>query len=311
MRILLTNHALEHLGGTEVWTYAMARELGRRGHHVDVATFLRGEPAQHISELPNVQLVYEPDSDGYGLALFNHNTCLAAWSDLPGFKVFTSHGPRQPLERPYPGADAYVAVSEEIKKQESANGYDMTVITNGVDLEAFRPGPPHNGAPRVLSMCKVEHAGAMVAKACKRLDYPFKAVHYLKAPMWDMHRIMRQFDIVVGCGRTAIEGLASGCDVLVFDAREHVPQADGWITPVNVEILRERNFSTRTLHTYWTVGHIETNLSRYEGRSQWGRQWALDNANIRDKADAYLELLPMSIDEPVHDPDLTAEYEVA
>ena len=92
-------------------------------------------------------------------------------------------------------------------------------------------------------MCKSVATTWMMEDACKALGYVHQWYHYQQQPTWDVATPMRYADIVVGCGRTAIEGLASGSSVLVFDGRQDAPLADGWVTADNVNELAERNFA--------------------------------------------------------------------
>ena len=311
MRILMTNHSLQYTGGTEKWTYALARELDGMGHDIDVFTFMRGVTSEHLE--PFARVLTELDTTArYDLILANHNTCQALVAALPGFKVFTCHGPSHHLERPGPGADAYVAVSAEVRAAYASLVGDMAVITNGVDLGEFRPAPRPARTPRVLSMCKMRTARNMVADVCRDMGFDFEGVAYAQAPVWDIARLMRAADIVVGCGRSAIEGLACGCDVLVFDARMgNSPRADGWIMPSNVEHLRQVNFSCRAFGVQWGEKELAEEL-QWHGTvgvpMGWARAWAEENADITDVATSYLALMDRA-GAPAHDPDLTAEYE--
>lgn len=289
MRVLLTNHSLQYVGGTEKWIYGMAQELSRLGHEVEVFTFLTGLSSEHIAE--HATIVDAVKGREYDVKLINHNTCQAVARAASGYTIYTSHGPRHPLEIPGTGADAYVGVSKEVWAKYAMMGINMEVVTNGIDLEAFAPGRPVVGPPRVLSMCKIGLAGAMVEEACAALGWRCTGVNYLSAPIWDVAPLMREADIVVGCGRTAIEGLASGCQVLVFDARTNrSPRADGWINEQNIEHLRQCNFSTRCYGMEWTVADLKRALVQYPGAAEWQREWAERHADVREKVQTYLEL---------------------
>ena len=305
MRILLTNHSLQFVGGTEKWTHAMALEMMRRGHEVEVFCLVGGmTSSMMLSEGITVRMTM---GSGYDLAMINHNTCLGMANRIDCPKIYTTHGPLNPLEMPAGGADAYVGVSEELKHwYKQFLDRDLTVITNGVDLEKFYPKEPdkesyisihgydqldtNKSGPRVLSMCKIPLAGAMVAEACRLQHLPFEGIHYISNPVWDTAELIQRHDIVVGVGRTAVEALACGKYVIAFDARaETGVQADGVLTPENIDLCRERNISTRTFKEQWTVEDIEKALYLYK-KDDWGRAWAERNADIKDKAQQYLDL---------------------
>lgn len=294
MKILLTNHSLQAVGGTEKWVYAMARELQRRQHEVEVFTFLKGVTSERLAAcgIP----VRTDVGTGYDLALVNHGTCLCMVHHLPAVKLFTSHGPRHPLEVPSLGADGYVAVSPEVRAQHAALGIDCRVIYNGIDLEEFGPTEDRwePGRPSLLAACKMSLAQGLVGEACRRADVHFDTVHYVSAPEWDMARRMQAVDWVVGCGRTAYEALACNKAVLVFDSRGKAgPRADGWLEVGNVDLIRQKNCSTRTHAWPWDIEGLVAALLEMRRRWEappphWMRAWAERQADVRQKADEYL-----------------------
>jgi len=283
MKILLTNHALEGVGGTEKWTHDMARILSE-DHEVSVFTYMRGITSEKIEEFAEVTDDVKP---GYDLVLMNHNPTIPHAQKAAAPIIRTCHGPKHGLEKPSWGADMYVGVSHEVK--DSAPEFGMSVITNGVDLEQFQPTDSSREIPRVLSMCKSAGASWMLSDACKKLGFHYQWLHYTERPTWETAQAIAQADIVAGCGRTAIEALASGKEVLVFDGREDKALADGWITEANVEELRKKNFSCRTHRHSWDLNGLVDVLAQY-APSDWARGWSEINSDIRHKSGEYLTL---------------------
>jgi hypothetical protein len=289
MNILMTNHSLEHVGGTEKWTYTMAKELASRGHEIDVCTLMQGETSGHMEEF--ARIAKEPLREEYDFILANHpSTSFYLYQErVGGQKIYTAHGPSHRLETPIPGGDRYVAVSDEVRAVRLAEGYRFPweVITNGVDLDDFTPG---NKKPKhVLVACKNADAGNMAIEAAIRNGCTWDAVHYTAKPTWDMASLMRDADVVIGCGRTAIEGMASGANVLVFDFRskKHGPRTDGWVTQDNVDHLRQFNFSCRGYGAECSLDTL-TSLLGMIPDAGWQRGWSEKNSDIRTKADEYL-----------------------
>lgn len=286
MRILITNHHLQHVGGTEKWVYAMACELRARQHDVEVFTFMRGMTSEKLEEA-GISVIDNPFGR-YDLCMVNHGTCLAVVrAKCQGPVVFTSHGPHHPLEFPGPGADYYVGVSEEVRATHIQRGYDMQVIRNGIDLQEFCPGPVNDREPRVLSMCKGIDAGAIVEAAAHRCGLNFFGVHYLGKPAWDMAREIRYADLVFACGRSAYEALACGKTVVVFDHRSAGLKADGLLTAENIGLVAQCNCSGRYGLLDWRMEDVERAMQEY-APSPWAREWAKCNVNIVEKADQYL-----------------------
>jgi len=325
MRILMTNHSLKDAGGTEKWTHTLACEFMRRGHEVDVFTFMKGITSEHL-EKDGAKIVEDPQDD-YDVMFSNHGTCLGFLTTrLSCPKIHTSHGPSHQLEIPSKGADTYVAVSWEVRARHAALGFYQELIGNGVDLLEFRPSEMLSGGhydvplsvtpqrSRVLSMCKDVNATDMVRFACDQAGLDFDYVHYTDAIVWDIASKMRTCDIVVGCGRTAIEGLACGRQVLVFDWRDPKAgsTADGWVTEGNVEDLAQSNFSARYNNHHWGVSEVVSALKDVPTKTGWQREWAKLNADVVSQADQYLRLVEKARKKSpirLHNPDLTAEYE--
>jgi len=287
VNILLTNHGLLGPGGTEKWTYYTARELSRIGHDVEVFTFRDGLAGTALKEFCKVTT--ETPTGDYDVIYSNHNTCLSQVQALGPPVIHTCHGPSNRLEVPVLGAWRYVGVSEEVVEGAMDHGIPMRLITNGVDLEEFCPQETPSGPPRVLSMCKSVATSWMLQDACAELGWPYDWVHYTTKPRWEIATLMKEADIIVGCGRTAIEGLACGKEVLVFDGRTDEPMADGWVTEENVELLRRKNFSCRTNEYWWNVPSLTRTLQQYEP-GNWSRAWAKENADISLKAQEYMKL---------------------
>lgn len=285
MKILLTNHSLMYVGGTEKWTYTMAKCLADRGHEVEVFTFLEGMTSEKIT--PFAKVITEV-GDGYDLVLANHHTCQYQVNDMECPKIRTSHGPKHPFEVPIAGADAYVCVSRETRA-EYAN-FRPTVITNGVDLDLFYPEDKKE--KHAVIATKDKNTGVLVASCLQERGWTFDAYHYTTAPVWDPSVLVNRASVVIGCGRTAIEALAAGCDVLLVDARNtnKSPRTDGWVTEENIEHLRQVNFSTRAYGKEATREVIDLLLAGYEESTGWQRPWAKENADVEEKVDAYLEI---------------------
>jgi hypothetical protein len=269
MRILITNNHLVEVGGSETWTRAMAAELA---HWHDVTVFaLELGPFADTLSCPVVSLT----SGAYDLALVNHNTCLEAVQDLAHVTIQTCHGVYPALEQPAPGADAYVAVSEEVAAHLRDLGY---------------PGI-REGRPRVLSTCQTYEGRDTVAAACDRLGLEFDYVHVDRRVV-DVETYMNRADLVVGLGRSAYEAMACGRSVLVFDQRAYMqPMTDGLVGEENIGDLLACNLSGRALAIPADAELIAGIIQGYDGSiGMANRRFAALNLNIRIQAMRYMEL---------------------
>lgn len=274
MRILLTNNHLQNWAGSETWTYTMAKELVRQGHTVEVSTFHTGAVSDLLPTVPY-------PAEEYDLCIVNHNTCLEKLKHIKGYKIFTCHGTKPPQEKPIDGADAYVAISDEISEYMEGLGYKNTIIHNGVDRQRFAPTTIGKG---VLSLGKTIEAANFAQDVAKLLGVPF---HWAKGEQNVEDRIRDAF-IVFTYGRGALESMSMGRQVYIYDARPYQPAwADGLLTTGNYKTIRATNFSGRAYK------HQHTPEMAYNIICDEYEQDILKLAekhNIKNQAKKYIEL---------------------
>lgn len=283
-RVLIATNHLNRLGGSETWTYTMAKEFERRGYEVDVFTLAEGEVSEKLS------VVKHPRGQ-YDLVLINHNTCLARLENVKGRKIFTSHGVFPDLEQPIEGADEYVAISEEVQDHMKEKGFESTVIRNGIDCERFKPKKKINKKPKkVLCMCQGEEARENVRKACEELGIE---VDDTATRIWDVEKKINEADIVFTLGRGAYEAMACGRAVIVYDSRVYSPMktADGIVTRKNAKEIAKNNFSGRRYKIRWTVEDIKKEIKKYKPEMGTdNRKIALESFNIKKQAEKYINI---------------------
>lgn len=281
VKILLATNHLDRIGGTETFIYTLSKELHRKGLEVDVFTFFKGLMSDEIKEFANI--VTKP-KDEYDLILINHTTCLSKLKHLSGTKVFTSHGVSHDLEKSEEGADHYVAISEGVA--ETMDNAD--IIRNGVDCERFKPnGLPKPKPKKVLSICQGIEARDKVETACNELGLEFD---WVERNVFDVENRIKEADIVVTLGRGAIESMASGKAVFVYDSRGYMGEkGDGMITRENWKELASHNFSGRARNIKYSVEDIKSNFKTYTQKMcEDNREIALENFNIAKQANEYL-----------------------
>jgi SAM-dependent methyltransferase len=286
-RILLTNNHLVQPGGSETWTYTVAQELLRRGFDVTVLALERGPFAGRF-ECPVVGEV----EGVFDLALVNHNSCMDAALLVAERTIVTCHGVYPDLEQPVPGADLYVAVSEEVLENLQYLGFDGLLIANPVDCTRFAPTMTINSEIRtVLSLCQGEQAEKLIVDLCAAQDLE------LLSPggdgrVFDVETLMQQADLVVGLGRTVMEAMACGRAALVLDSRSYSPYLmDGMVRPENADEMLRCNFSGRRFQRLVTEEDVAAEIGLYTATmGEWNRQWALRTVESRQQVDRYLEL---------------------
>lgn len=259
MRILLTNNHLARLGGSETWTYTMAKEFERRGYDVGVFTHEKGYVSNLLGDL------IDDNPKDYDLALINHNTCLDVGAK---FKIFTSHGVVPELEIPKQGANLYVAVNENV-----ANKYKLPyIIKNPIDTDLFKPTRPISQEPKeILAITDVPVAIATITPS--RTEY-------------NMPELMNRADVVITIGRGVLEAMSCARNVIIWDNRF-------WLGACGNGYLKD--FSV--LHGYVggsyerTKINLDEELKLYEQeQGEKNREYILKNHDVRLIADKYLNL---------------------
>lgn len=197
--------------------------------------------------------------------------------------VFTSHGIRPAIEWPLPGADAYVAVSEDIQR---FIPYSSRVIRNPINVRKFKPSKPiHASLKRVAFMSNnqgwvrsvVEEAADLAGVELR----VFGGEHRTNDPV----AAMNWADLVIGVGRTALEGLACGRNVICLD---HLG-GEGLLTEENIEAVRTSNFSGRLYRRWYTPRALAEEMALYDPERSL-RQYVVDNHSPERIAKDYLDL---------------------
>ena len=290
MRILLGTHYLAKTGGTESYTFALAMELKRLGHEVEHFAIIRGGVSLMLEE----KGVPFMTSDHYDLILANHTTVVEQlWPK--GFIVQTCHGNIAELEQPSPYADAYVAVSEEVREHLRSKGYRAAaVIANGIDCNRFcQKKPVSPTLQTVLSLCQSDVANDFIRRCCQQEGIRFLQSNKFTDNVWSIEELINESDLVVGLGRSAYDAMACGRCVLVYDYREYMGEflGDGMLTPESIQKSMLCNCSGRSNRLKYNEETFIKELQKYSPElGAWGREFALEHLNIEKAVEAYLDI---------------------
>lgn len=196
MRILLTQlMPIDTIGGTQSWNETVAMELRRRGH--SVGTVGRSGAASY-----------------FDLAIGSQ--WLPTLSEA-GRLVYVSHGIID-HERPPEGADAYVAVSEEVRDK-----WDWpkppTIIRQPIDLDFWHPD---TATTPDIDVLRFGYYGGMewLPGMCRDMGLSFHHMRNETDPLVIRHTLWRA-GVVIASGRSALEAMACGRPVIVADERPY------------------------------------------------------------------------------------------
>ena len=274
MRILLTNHHLVNVGGTETWIKTMAEELVRLGHDVEVLTLHVGPFAKQI----NVPVISE-FTDDYDLIIANHNTTIQK-TDTP--IIFTTHSFFIDIEQPDGRANVDVAVTEECASK------GQSVIRNGIDTERFKGKPINEELKTILYLSHPWNKKALpiIEEACK--DYELIT---LTEETYNIEELINKADLVIGMGRCLLEAMSCGRNVISGDHRSFMTsfRGAGMITEDNFDELKRCAFSGRENPIEFTVDKLKEEIAKYDPKRNL-RHRILDEYNIKKTVQDYLEI---------------------
>lgn len=299
MKILIGNHQLGDIGGSETHAYTLATELKKQGHDVTAlgACFNTGIVSSQLQK-NGIHCVYGRHAAAYDLILINHTSTAQAVEGCTGYKVQTCHGVYPQLEQPFPGMDRYVSISEEVQHHLKIKGYESIVIRNAVDCERFKPKTDlPSKLSKVLSLAHSERANNIIKHACSIAEVKYIELCKFKRQVnrWDMENVVNEADLVVSLGRGVFESVSCGRNVVVFDHRDYMNSpaiGDGFITIDNIDHLLTCNCSGRATRQEFNADSLAAELKKYTpevGRQL--RQYALENLNIENQAQKYIELI--------------------
>ena len=290
MKILLGTHYLAKTGGTESYTYALAMELQRLGHEVEHFAIVRGG----VSDLLDEKGVPFMSADHYDLILANHTTVVEQLWPY-GYIIQTCHGTIPELEQPSPYADAYVAVSEEVRQHLRSKGFQTAaVIANGIDCNRFSPKSPISSTlTTVLSLCQSDIANDFIRHCCLQEGIRFMQSNKFTDNVWRIEDLINESDLVVGLGRSAYDAMACGRCVLVYDYREYMGEylGDGMLTPDSIDQSMLCNCSGRASRLKYDEQAFIKEMQKYSPElAAWGREYAIENLNIEVAVRKYFDV---------------------
>jgi hypothetical protein len=248
MRIVLSHERFDGFGGTETYVLTVAEELQRLGHDVSIFSPLQGAMAEHAraagtpvlagSELPvDCDLVIA--SDG------------ATASDLaaayPGaVRVFVVHSTDYALQAP-PQLDgvahAVVVLNDRVARMVKARAWHAPVhrLRQPITLDRFWALGPPRPVPRVALVSSNHVAGIraeMIEQACRGAGLEVRWLG-LRDPSPFVEPAIADADLVIGLGRTVLEGMAAGRAGFVHG----IVGTDGWVTPARYAAMEADGFA--------------------------------------------------------------------
>jgi hypothetical protein len=275
LKILITNNGLAARAGSELYVRDLALALLRRGHIPIAYSTVLGEVADELrsATIPIVDnldsLSITPDII-HGHHHLETMTALLRFPTVPA--VYFCHGwiPWQEAPPKFPRILRYVAVDytcrDRLLLEHGIPDDRVSVLLNFVDLERFNPRLPLPARPRrgLVFSNQIRQSPLLAAlrESCDRqgieletIGIQFGAIHSRPED------ILGNYDIVFAKARSAMEALAVGTAVVLYDEAGLGPM----VTSEEFERLRRLNFGIRSLSlSRVTPEAISNQISRYD-----------------------------------------------
>jgi hypothetical protein len=271
VRLLLVTNQLTSINGAETYLITVGEALEAAGHDVTLVSQQLGEMAELAQEVGlNVVRdldVLRADADGV-IANDYPSACDAAAANSRTPVVFVAHADSFQFCTP-PQLDgvvsAVVALNGRVARQMRALGQPGLVVRlrQPIDVVRFAPRiPPRETARRVLLLGNYLSGTRrdMVERACASVGLEVLQVgrHGQSASLHPELAILES-DIVMGKGRTVLEGMACGRAAYVYDQNG----GDGWVTPESYPRIETDNFGGRATDASLGEAQIAADLAAY------------------------------------------------
>ena len=273
MKILLATHSLANPGGSETYLVTVALALQRLGHEVGVFTFEPGEMSELAgsSGLRVASADHRLDEDHDAIVVQDGATGYALAERLPSVpQLFVAHTVDHSLQYPpqQPGAvGAVVALNDRVatRLESLAHCPQLIRLRQPIDTRRFVPLSPLPPAPARLTVLSNYLQGRrleIVRQAAAELGMSFAVVGSSEGGEATLspEEGLRRSDVVLGCGRSALEAMACGRAVYVFG---HIG-ADGWVTPETYPALERDGFAGLGSRSVADADALRTDLADYD-----------------------------------------------
>lgn len=296
LRVLLTNNTLSARAGTELYVRDVAIGLMERGHQPiayssklgDVARELRAATIPVIDDLSRLRDA--PDII-HGHHHLDAMTALLHFPRVPS--IFICHGwlPWEEIPPIFPRILRYIAVDHTCRDrlliERGIDENRVRVLLNFVDLNRFQARAPLPDRPiRALVFSNQANDQTNVAAIRQACEHHGISLDIIGLGANNVSRLpeemLGRYDIVFAKARSALEALAVGASVILWDAGKSGPM----VTTENFDSLRKLNFGIRTLRNNATADALSREVARFDSsdaekvskrvRAEAGREQAVD-----------------------------------
>ncbi|MFP8778242.1 glycosyltransferase [Hydrogenophaga sp. RWCD_12] len=266
---------MAHRSGAELFVHDVALALHRRGHSLAVYAPVMGDMVDGLRQR-GIACVTDLRQVAVAPELIIGNTrddtvaCMAHFLEVPAISIChdrtASHG-QPPLfsrVRQYVAVDANCA--ERLSQESGIAPADIAIVSNGVDLQRFRPRsalPERPTRAAIFSNYATESDDTRAIRAaCESLGLSLEVIgqgvgRQAAAP----EAVLGDFDLVFAKARCAMEAMAVGCAVVLLN--EGMGLA-GMVTSDRMQEWHHWNFGRRLMQTPIDLESVRREVLRYD-----------------------------------------------
>jgi glycosyltransferase involved in cell wall biosynthesis len=324
LKILIGNNTLSLLAGSETWVYTLALQLKKMGHKVHCFSPELGIISEKLKEegIPcfnqvstsgvkpfSIILEEEMDQD-YDVIIANHNNIVEFLraqypkkpiiSTIHGIMHTVDDGRGNEIKAPeFPalesGVNQFVAVSEEVQELlQSKYNIDSIIIRNFLDTNHFKARKQIHPKPKkILFNSNYNNAQDLetqvIRDVAKHYGAKLIAIGEGFVPTFETMKMIEDADIVVGMGRSVLEGVCAGRLGIVHGRWG----TGGVIREDNIEELRKYNFSGRNSEgKFFTPEEMIEEIDKYYNKEtiEWGKNYIRRDHNVIFGAEAFVNI---------------------
>jgi hypothetical protein len=265
--ILATNHL--GLGGTESYLLTVAEQLDRLGHEVSIYAADPGKGVEAAEERGLAVVSADGLPEECDAALVQDAAVALQLADryprTP--QLFVAHSEIFDLQTPpqLPGLVALVvALNDRVEARMRSLAVEVEVrrLRQPIDTERFVSRYPISEAPRralLLSNTPVTDRLRMLEDACRSAGIELTRLGGLQGQTTDPRSALVSADVVIGYGRTILEGMACGRAAYVYDWKG----GDGWVTPESYPAIEADGFGGRSAEQLIDADRLAADLREY------------------------------------------------
>lgn len=271
MRIFLATHGFTHPGGSETYVLTVAEQLQRLGHDVGIFATETGPFSEFVRDRGLVvRSSLDALEEGWDVGIVQDSILSYRIADRSPRtpQVFRAASDLYDVQLPpgLPGiVGAVVVCSDRTARRAGALATSPTVhrLRQPVDTERFMPAGAPAATPTKAVLLGNYLRGdrlEMIRSALERMGVSSEHVGlHGKLSHRPEHAIWAS-DIVVAKGRAALEGMACGRPVFVYDQFG----GDGWVTPERYPAMEADNFAGLSGPPLATAEQLDEELSHYD-----------------------------------------------